>query len=391
MNAHAHSHASHHSLGFVVIGRNEGQRLRACFESLLRSGPIVRHSRAGGSPEQPIIVYVDSASTDDSVEIARSFDIETVQLDASKPYTAARSRNAGIRKLLELHPRIDFIMAIDGDCELCDNFIARALQTLVSTPNAAIVCGRRRERHPDASIFNRLCDMEWNTQPGLTQSCGGDALIRAAAFTSVGGYDESLIAGEEPEMCLRLRLMSWTIYRIDCDMTLHDARLTRFSQWWKRAVRAGHAYAEGKHRHGRSHGYNVKPVRSAVEWALILPVMAMALAWPTWGLSLLIPVFAYAWLWLRVRNDRISTYNDVPAHASLYASYIIFSKFAELQGMLMFWLNRARGRRTGLIEYKSAASHDHPSSTSRTLNPESAAHSAGQLNPTLISAGGRRL
>ena len=35
--------------------------------------------------------------------------------------------------------------------------------------------------YPEATIYNQLCDWEWQRPPGRAKSCGGDALMRVAA------------------------------------------------------------------------------------------------------------------------------------------------------------------------------------------------------------------
>ena len=212
-------------VGFVAIGRNEGGRLETCLSS----------ARA----QRLAMVYVDSGSTDGSVTLARSLGADVVELDLSIPFTAARARNEGAARLVANHPEIDFIQFVDGDCELNATWITTALIEMTAKPQAAVICGRRRERFPDATVYNKLCDLEWNTPIGKAKSSGGDALIRRSAFEQVGGYNPSVIAGEEPEMCVRLRAAGWEIWRVDAEMTLHDAAMTRFGQWWKRNVRAG--------------------------------------------------------------------------------------------------------------------------------------------------------
>ncbi len=331
-------------VGVVAIGRNEGDRLRRCLESV--KGKVAA------------IVYVDSGSADDSVNMAKSLGVEVVQLDTSIHFTAARSRNAGVKRLLEIKPELAFVHVVDGDCEVVEGWIDRALKEMRTDghANVAVVCGRRRERHPDATIYNFLIDMEWNTPVGEADACGGDALIRVEAFQQVGGYDESIIAGEEPEMCWRMRHAAapWRILRIDAEMTLHDAQLTRFTQWWKRSVRSGHAYAEGHAMHGHVDGYCGHAVRSIAQWSVVLPLVALGLAWFTWGASFVL-LGLYLVLWARIRSYRIDQHGDSPRDASLYANYCVAGKFAELQGMLKYWWNRLRGRRTKLIEYKGPA------------------------------------
>ena len=235
----------------VLIGRNEGARLVAAFAAI--------------PPDVWPVVYVDSGSTDGSVAAAQAAGARVVKLDMSRPFTAARARNEGFAALGADTP--EFVQFIDGDCSLDPGWIPTATAFLKTTPAAAVACGRRRERFPDASLWNRLCDEEWDTPIGKARACGGDALFRTSAFASVGGYNPTLIAGEEPELCVRLRAAGWEIWRLDAEMTLHDAAMTRFSQWWKRMRRGGHAFAEGAALHGAPpERHFVSETRRALVW-----------------------------------------------------------------------------------------------------------------------------
>jgi glycosyltransferase involved in cell wall biosynthesis len=228
------------------------------------------------------VVYVDSASSDRSVAVASELGAEVVELDSAMPFTAARARNAGFDRLSQLNPNLEFVQFIDGDCELQPGWIDVAVQFLENHDETAIVCGRRRERYPLRTLYNRLCDMEWNTPIGPTAACGGDSLVRVSALKAAGGFDSSLIAGEEPDLCFRMRMNGWNIERLGAEMTLHDADMTRLGQWWQRNVRSGYATAEAYHRRGRQDPELSRKVLSNIFW--VLP-----LAWPLWPL-----------LWLRV-------------------------------------------------------------------------------------------
>jgi glycosyltransferase involved in cell wall biosynthesis len=212
-------------VAIIVIGRNEGERLRACLESI-----------AG---KAAALLYVDSGSTDQSVTLAKQLEADVVSLDDKSSFTAARGRNAGFDRIRALAPQLEFVQFIDGDCQLSDTWLENAVAAMRSDTKLAAVCGRRRERFPQRSIYNAMMDLEWNRPAGLTKSVGGDALFRAAAFASVGGFNPGIAAGEEPELCLRLRQSGWTIRRLDSDMTWHDANLLSFGDWWQRQIRSG--------------------------------------------------------------------------------------------------------------------------------------------------------
>jgi GT2 family glycosyltransferase len=322
------------NIGVVVIGRNEGARLRRCLESVRLDACCT--------------VYVDSCSRDGSVELARGLGVHVVELDMRLPFTAARARNAGFAHLIETAPTVEFIQFVDGDCEVVPGWMMQAAAFLAAWNEVAVVCGRRRERFPERSVFNRLCDLEWDTPCGETKACGGDALMRRDAFKAAGGYRDNLIAGEEPELCVRLRAAGWRIWRLDAEMTLHDAAMTRFGQWWRRTLRGGYAFAEGTHLHGAPpERHWVAESRRAWLWGLGIPLL-MLLAVPLLGAYAATLLLAYPLQWLR-----LATANNGPAdYRGLRALFLILSKFPEALGQLTYFYRRLIGARGRLIEYK---------------------------------------
>ncbi len=326
-------------VGLIAIGRNEGQRLRQCLLS--------------GLGKVDCIVYVDSGSTDGSVDMARSLGVEVIELDLSIPFTAARARNAGFIHLRQTHPQIEFVQFVDGDCEVVDGWLEKALQELVDKSDVGVVCGRRRERFPESTVYNQLCDIEWNTPVGEAEACGGDSMMRVKAFEQVGGFNDSIIAGEEPELCVRLRQQDWKILRLDAEMTLHDAQMSRWNQWWKRMLRAGHAYAEGAWIHGQSpQRHWVKESQSIWLWGLFIPLLALALAFPTHEFSLLF-LLGYPVLTYRIYKYYTQQRGYSSRDSALYAVSCVLGKFPQLQGQMQFHINRLLGRRRTLVEYKT--------------------------------------
>lgn len=312
-------------VGFVLIGRNEGARLVAALAALPENrGPVI---------------YVDSGSTDDSVANARRVGATVVALDMSIPFTAARARNAGFAALPE--PKPEFVQFIDGDCALQPGWIDAALAWLRKTPKAAVAFGLTRERFPERSVYNRLIDAEWNVPVGLALSCAGNAMMRSSVFSASGGFNPDLIAGEDPEFCLRLRKAGWEIWRIDRDMTLHDAAMTRFAQWWNRNRRAGHAYAEGAAMHGAPpERHFVRETRRAILWGGAMPLAALLGACVS-PLALLL-LLVYPLQVLRL----------TPSLGFARAFFLTLGKFPEMHGVAEYALRRLLRRKSRLIEYK---------------------------------------
>ena len=322
--------------GVVVIGRNEGERLERCLASL---------SHSAGR-----LVYVDSGSSDASVAVARAAGMDVLQLDMRRPFTAARARNEGFHRLLQLQADLTYVFFVDGDCEVVQGWLDEAARFLDSRPDVAVVWGRRRERYPERSVYNLLCDIEWDSSPlGETRSCGGDAVMRVAALRQVNAFRSDLICGEEPELCARMRQVGWRIWHLALDMTIHDAAMYHLEQWWKRMVRVGYGYAMFRRLDSvvSSEPQWVERSRQSWLWGIVLPGAILALAlWFGWLALWLLALYPAQILRLALRGKRSARENWSRATA------LVLGKFPEMHGQLKFLLDRRRGVRTGLIEYK---------------------------------------
>jgi glycosyltransferase involved in cell wall biosynthesis len=320
-------------VAIVVIGRNEGSRLTDCLNSVAKASINV--------------VYVDSGSTDGSPQVAEHLGVSLVRLDPKEPFTAARARNEGFATLKFIYPNTRYVQFIDGDCQLAATWIDAALAFIEGRPDVAIVYGRRRERYPAASIYNTLCDIEWNTPPGESIFCGGDTLMRVEAFEAVGGFKPKLIAGEEPDLCVRLTECGWKIWRIDVEMTVHDVAMTRFGQWWVRAVRSGYGYTEVDLLNQETRPFS-QNIRRAIIWGGIIPAVILLGCLISWKMLFGVAIYP-------MQAARIAYRSGLPSRDSwLFGLFMTLARFAELQGILSYFWRRWRGRRVQLIEYKDA-------------------------------------
>jgi GT2 family glycosyltransferase len=323
-------------VGVVVIGRNEGERLVRCL-------------RSARCDERPTL-YVDSGSSDGSVARARELGAGVLELEPDVPFTAARARNRGVAALLAEHPQVDLLQLVDGDCELRPDWIAVAEATLRSTPDAAAVCGRRRERAPEATPYNRVTDREWDLPAGDTHTFGGDVLIRRDVFEELQGYRDDMIAGEDPELSTRILDRGYRILRLDQEMTLHDADLRSFRQWWVRQVRAGHAYAELAARTSGARGaYWRGKLRSIVAWGagpFVFTAVAVMLAGAP---GLLVLPLLYALLAFRIWRPERAAGNE---GAALWTAACTIGKWPLLLGAAQYGWSRLEGGPRELIEYK---------------------------------------
>jgi cellulose synthase/poly-beta-1,6-N-acetylglucosamine synthase-like glycosyltransferase len=311
--------------GFVVVGRNEGERLRRCLIAITRLGLPV--------------VYVDGNSTDGSIELARSLGADVIEEDPSQRNCTARARNAGFRRLCEVNPKINFVQFLDADCEMVDGWLGRGRRVLEDRPDVALVTGRRRERFPEQSVYNRLADIDWDFPVGEISGSHGDMMVRSEAFHQVGGFNPVILVGEDLELCLRLRSAGWKLIRIDAEISVHDIAMTSFWEWWRRCIRTGRGFAHGALLHGAGpERYCVRSVRSSAFWGIAIPLLILGFAWPTRGASLIL-ILAYPFQAVRIAL-RHRAAGMTSRNAWLFGWFCSVAQIPHAVGMLDFWVER---------------------------------------------------
>ena len=327
------NNAEHHNLGVVVIGRNEGARLRACLTPLATSSfPVV---------------YVDSASSDGSATLARDLGITTLELDANQPLSAARGRNAGFYYLLEHYPELMFIQFVDGDCVLDDDWLDDAKHQLQTDPRLVAACGILREKDHCKSLFAQLSDIDWSYRPtGEIHSCGGIFMVRASTFQQINGFRSDLSGEEEAELCRRLLRTGGKIIRFPTAMAEHDAGEQNLAQWWQRTTRVGYSYAQAATLPEPDRDYHKQRVIKAnIVWAALIPVTMIGLLathwlWPPYGiaiavlLALLYPIQMLR-IYRHAKSDGLTTFR-----AWLYGCFCMLAKWPQLIGHIRYWLNQ---------------------------------------------------
>lgn len=312
------------NLAIVVIGRNESERIKECFESVASS--------------KYKFCYIDSNSSDDSISIAKKYTNLTSSIDT--PFSAGKARNKGVELIKQSFPGVKYIQFIDGDCVIDSQWIERAKSFLTEHKDSAVVCGIRKEKSPIESIYNRLCEYEWNPNYGSILGCGGDFMVKLSAFDEVNGFDSRITAGEEPELCLRIRTNGWKIYRLHIPMSTHDANIESFKQYAKRVQRAGYAFTYGFFKHFKIL-FNLRPVLRILFWGIFLPLLIVTVNYKFLFLYLI--QFLRLFVKSEIKETKVRVYQ---------AFFLSFGKFFEAIGMLKAIYVLFISKSPNIIEYK---------------------------------------
>jgi glycosyltransferase involved in cell wall biosynthesis len=213
----------------VLIGVNSGKTLARCIDSILQCD----------YPREKLhICYVDGGSSDNSIETAERYcGVSVVSLNPEYP-TPGMQRNAGWK-----NGRSPLVQFLDSDTVLDTVWLSKAVDTIEADNRIGAVLGMRNEMYPDTTIYNWIGNIEWNGPAGESDCFGGDVLVRRQALVKTGGYNETLVGGEDPELSRRIIRAGWHIIRLGAPMTKHDLAMTTVKQYLRRAFRSGYGFA----------------------------------------------------------------------------------------------------------------------------------------------------
>lgn len=213
------------SLTIVVIGLNEAAHLADCFRSIYAAAAYW----SGGAQD---VVYVDSGSQDESIELARRYADRIFALRS--PISAAAARDVGL-----LNATGDYVLFLDGDMEL-DTFWWQCVSEYERNgtfPRSVIgLIGMRHDIYVDETTRLRLGEQENVYRTGRARTArhiGGALLIRRDILLKAQGYQPDLRGSEEPDLYARLRGAGYDIWEIPCPFIRHH---TPMPASWPRRV-----------------------------------------------------------------------------------------------------------------------------------------------------------
>ena len=188
---------------------------------------------------------VDNGSSDRTLELVRRFPVVLLQLS---PGFVSRSRNAGAAT--GHHPLLAFV---DSDCIVLPGW-ADAIRLALREDTLGAVGARHQLR--DGPTWVELAWQKAHERPSISEFRdvdylpAGNLAVRRSVFLSVGGFDETLETGEDPDLCVRisrsgLRIVEYS--RMRCIHLGEPRKLTdvyRRERWHGRGLRL--RYSDGR-------------------------------------------------------------------------------------------------------------------------------------------------
>ena len=189
----------------IVIGKNEGARLDACMSSIRSAMGVLAHE----------IIYVDSRSSDDSVERAKAHGARCYVLGAQKT-TAGLGRYVGTQEA-----KGEYLLFLDGDMQLQKGFCEKAMMAMAQRSYDGCTGIRKDIYLKNGEIVGENDNYFGCRAERIVPEFGGALFIKKEALEKAGGWSPDTIACEEAELHARLKAHKLQIAELPVNMIIH--------------------------------------------------------------------------------------------------------------------------------------------------------------------------
>jgi hypothetical protein len=253
------------------------------------------------------------------------------------------------------------VFFVDADCTIESDFVEAALPEF-DDPSVGIVFGSVREHDPKLSVYTRVLDLDWvaPAEKGPTDYSAGIALVRRDLLQQLGGFNESLMASEEPEFCTRAANEGFVILGLPRLSARHALGITDFRAYWRRMTRRGYGNGQAAATLGRGH----RLVREQGQAQLVTVLLPLAVACSV-TTSQLWPALVWGCLCAAVVAPRVrAAAQREPGLGTLtlYCAHAVMRLFPIALGAALQRWDQWIGRRRAPIRYKDRASADRTAS-----------------------------
>ena len=215
------------NVSIVVIGHNEAKNLDKCFTAIFNMNyPRIKIE----------VLFIDSHSNDNSVEIAQKYTDKVFQLKSDWP-TAGEAFNKGI-----VESSNDIVHITSGDIQLHPEYLKKAINTLTGRKDIHCTTGyfveSKMKGWNKIMAFRREDDVDVGDHFVATPNGG---TFKKEALINVNGYDERIRKGQETELGKRFNDAGLRIWFMNIPQGIHDFELTTSLAMLKRCYWDGYS------------------------------------------------------------------------------------------------------------------------------------------------------
>lgn len=218
-------------LSIIIKTLNEERNIARCIEAAIAATRKLNVE----------IIVADSGSNDRTIEIATQYPVIAAQLsDFSE-------RSCGIGPQLGYqHSKGDFVLILDADMVLHEEFVDAALARMKAENRCAGVGGQLVERSGTGYEYDLRSAMAVEADVNVKWLDGG-GLYRRTAIEDVGYLsNRNLHAYEEKELGLRLTSKGWHMFRLGIVAVDHYGHAVDTVGLLRRRWKSGYADASGE-------------------------------------------------------------------------------------------------------------------------------------------------
>ena len=202
------------SVSVIIPAYNEEAHISACIASVFSTG---------WADDQLEVLVIDHSSTDSTANLARIAGADVLHISTGR---IGAVRNAGLAAA-----KGEFVAYVDGDCTVPRTWLQAAITLLESDASIGAVGGPCLSPANGTWVERSLAPCE--VSPGIIRCVKAIAtssfITRTSLLREAGGFDETLVSGEDDDMSNRIGLRGLTLVSdSDCYIVHHGYPQT----WW---------------------------------------------------------------------------------------------------------------------------------------------------------------
>lgn len=312
---------------FIIPALNEEENIGKTIESIKKCLELPDAHSAINSYE---IIVVDNGSTDRTQEICNS--------EGAKLIIKPGGTIGGLRNLGAAAATGDLFVFIDADVILTQRWAAQLKETVrlfIELPN--MICGSRVTPDESVSFSMKLWFSMKKTCSSENYINSGHMIISKDFFSYLGGFNESLISGEDSEFCQRAISNGALLKPLESLEVVHNAMPSNMYEFFKRERWHGYGDFQSINNFKKS-----KPALIAFLNFILLIFSAILFFYEARVIVIYLFVLSCLSLFSALHKNNYKLDLKIPVFSYIYVVYITARSFSLLDNLFGFEPKRWR-------------------------------------------------